>query len=63
MDGSPHALPFAPVGWISAWRRKRSLSARKEKKRQEERLYQERLQRSEQEYIRQTMETYAGKKP
>lgn len=61
---SIRSLFFDPAGWLGAWRSKRGLSIRtgKESVRQEERLYQERLQRMEREYVRQAMEAYARRR-
>lgn len=62
---SMRSLFFDPAGWLGAWRRKRSLSVQTGKKtlrREEERLYQERLLQVERAYVRQAMEAYARRK-
>lgn len=62
---SMRSLLFDPVGWLGARRGKRGLSVRTEKRtlrREEERLYQERLLQVERAYVRQAMEAYARRK-
>lgn len=61
---SMRSLFFDPAGWLGAWRCKRGLSVRTGRKspEQNERLYQERLQQMEREYVRQAMEAYARRK-
>ena len=65
MYQTTRSLFFDFTGWLGAWRCKRSLSVqtgRKALRREEERLYQERLLRTEREYVRQAMDAYARRK-
>lgn len=66
MDYSMRSLFFDPAGWLGAWRHNmRSLSVwtgRKARKLEEERLYEERLQQTKREYVRQVMEAYARRR-